>query len=208
MSWLPSTNSTPTRSGLGGLAKRDSYVGRQLRRWYSSWNASKDRDRPDVDRLHAFLADRLPEQSKVSVVHGDYGLHNCRVASAGHIAAVVDWEISTLGDPLADLGYCMNAWVDSPEEDAAASDPPTVLPGFSKRDELLDRYSARTGADLDHIDYYRCFNYWKSVCIVQGVLARYLHGQKDTEGVDVDALAERIDRSLELAVESAARMAA
>lgn len=197
----------PDEVGLGGLAKRDSYVGRQLHRWYASWNASKDHERPEIDRLHAFLVERLPEQQKVAVVHGDYGLHNCRVAAAGHIAAVVDWEISTLGDPLADLAYCVNAWVESPDEIASRGDAPTTLPGFASRQELLDRYTGRTGADLGHIEYYRCFNHWKTACIVQGVYARYLHGQKGTEGVDVEGFPERIDRSVRLAAEAAERLA-
>jgi aminoglycoside phosphotransferase (APT) family kinase protein len=196
----------PDEVGLGGLGKRDSYVGRQLRRWYSSWNASKDRELSGVDQIHAFLTERLPEQSKVSVVHGDYGLHNCRVAADGHIAAVVDWEISTLGDPLADVGYCINAWVDTPEETSGRDDPPTILPGFASRRDLLERYAMRTGADLGDIDYYRCFNHWKTVCILQGVYARYRHGQKDTEGVEVDAFPERIDRCLQLATEAAERL--
>ena len=196
----------PDEVGLGGLGKRDSYVGRQLRRWYASWNASKDRELPEVDRLHDFLVARLPEQAKVSVVHGDYGLHNCRVAAAGHIAAVVDWEISTLGDPLADLAYCVNAWIESPEEIASRDDAPTTLPGFASRQELLDRYAERTGADVSQIDYYRCFNHWKTACIVQGVYARYLHGQKGTEGVDVEAFPERIERTVRLAAEAAERL--
>jgi aminoglycoside phosphotransferase (APT) family kinase protein len=196
----------PDQVGLGGLGKRDSYVGRQLRRWYGSWNASKNRELPDVDRLHAFLVDRLPDQSRVSVVHGDYGLHNCRVAADGHIAAVVDWEISTLGDPMADLAYCINTWIESPTEIASRDDAPTLLAGFCTRRELLDRYAGATGADISHIDYYRCFNHWKTVCIVQGVYARYLHGQKDSEGVDVDAFPERIERTLQLAVEAADRL--
>ncbi len=196
----------PDEVGLGELGKRDSYVGRQLKRWYASWNASKDRDLPDVDRLYGFLTERLPDQSKVSVVHGDYGLHNCRVAADGHIAAVVDWEISTLGDPLADLGYCINAWVDSPDEASSRLQPPTLLPGFARREDLLRGYAEATGADLSQIDYYRCFNHWKTVCIIQGVYARYLQGQKDTEDVDMAGFPERIDRGLKLAVEAAERL--
>jgi aminoglycoside phosphotransferase (APT) family kinase protein len=196
----------PDAIGLGGLGKRDSYVGRQLHRWYASWNASKTRELPDVDRLHDFLVERLPEQRSVSVVHGDYGLHNCRVASDGHIAAVVDWEISTLGDPMADLAYCINAWVESPEETEGVVTTPTALPGFASRQDLLDRYAARSGADLSGIDYYRCFNHWKSVGILQGVYARYLHGQKETDAVDMELFPVRIERSLRLAVEAAERL--
>ncbi len=196
----------PDEIGLGGLGKRTSYVGRQLHRWFESWNASKDRELPDVDRLYTFLVDRLPEQAKVSVVHGDYGLHNCRVARDGHIAAVVDWEISTLGDPLADLAYCINAWVERGDEVASRDDAPTVLPGFCGRQVLIDRYADQTGVDLGRLDYYRCFNHWKTVCIVQGVYARYLHGQKSTDDVDVAGFPARIDKTLQLAVEAADRL--
>ena len=197
----------PDEIGLGSFGKRDSYVGRQLHRWYSSWNASKDRELPDVDRLHDFLVERLPEQTTVSLVHGDYGLHNCRVAKQGHIAAVVDWEISTLGDPLADLAYCINAWSEPGDITPGGTVPPTALPGFCSRQDLLDRYSERTNADLGQIEYYRCFNYWKVVCILQGVYARYAHGQKDTEGVDMGDFGRRMMQSLELAVEAAERLA-
>ena len=182
-------------------------MGRQLHRWYASWNASKDRELPDVDRLHDFLVERLPEQTTVSLVHGDYGLHNCRVAKEGHIAAVVDWEISTLGDPLADLAYCINTWSEPGDITAGGSVPPTALPGFCSRQQLLDRYAERTNADLRQIEYYRCFNYWKVVCILQGVYARYAHGQKDTEGVDMGDFGRRMMQSLELAVEAAERLA-
>jgi aminoglycoside phosphotransferase (APT) family kinase protein len=195
----------PDAIGLGDLGKRTSYVGRQLHRWYESWNASKDRDLAAVDRLYTFLVDHLPEQTTFTVVHGDYGLHNCRVAADGHIAAVVDWEISTLGDPLADLAYCINGWADDAEIDTR-EDPATAIPGFCSRDVLIDRYADRTGADLGQLDYYRCFNHWKTVCIVQGVYARYLHGQKSTEGVDIDDFPRRIDAGLQLAVDAADRL--
>jgi aminoglycoside phosphotransferase (APT) family kinase protein len=196
----------PDEIGLGGLGKRTSYLDRQLYRWYESWNASKNRDLPAVDRLHRFLVDHLPQQARVSVVHGDYGLHNCRVASDGHIAAVVDWEISTLGDPMADLAYCINAWVESADESANAHLAPTSLPGFCTRQVLIDRYVDRTGSDPSQIDYYRCFNYWKSACIIQGVYARYLHGQKSTEGVDVESFPTRIDIALQQATDAVDRL--
>jgi aminoglycoside phosphotransferase (APT) family kinase protein len=196
----------PDAVGLGNLGKRDSYVERQLNRWYASWNASKDRELPDVDRLYRFLSDHLPSQTKTTVVHGDYGLHNCRVAREGHIAAVIDWEISTLGDPLADLGYCINAWVEPSDGSASRLDAPTLLPGFGTRQELIDRYAAQTGADLSHLDYYRCFNHWKSVAIVQGVYARYLHGQKEVDPEELAAFPERIERTLALAAEAADRL--
>jgi aminoglycoside phosphotransferase (APT) family kinase protein len=196
----------PEAVGLGEFGQRGSYVARQLHRWYGSWNASKNRDLAEVDWLHNFLINQLPDQPKVSVVHGDYGLHNCRVAADGHIAAVIDWEISTLGDPLADLGYCINGWVESTEEVSGRDPPPTVLAGFSTRQQLLARYAKRSGADLSYIEYYRCFSYWKYACIVQGVYARYLHGQKDLDQVDMHLFPERIRHTLQLAVEMAESM--
>jgi aminoglycoside phosphotransferase (APT) family kinase protein len=196
----------PDAVGLGTLGKRESYVERQLNRWYASWNASKDRELPDVDRLYRFLSDHLPSQTKTTVVHGDYGLHNCRVAREGHIAAVIDWEISTLGDPLADLGYCINAWVEPADGSASRLDAPTLLPGFGTRQELIDRYAEQTGADVSHLDYYRCFNHWKTVAIVQGVYARYLHGQKEVDADELAAFPERIERTLALAAEAADRL--
>jgi aminoglycoside phosphotransferase (APT) family kinase protein len=196
----------PDAVGLGDLGKRSSYVGRQLHRWYESWNASKDRELPDVDRLHQFLVDRLPEQTKVSVVHGDYGLHNCRVTTHGDIGAVLDWEISTLGDPLADLAYCINTWEERGDANATRQDAPTTLPGFSTRQELITHYGERTDLDVSQLDYYRCFNYWKAVCILQGVYARYRDGQKSTDDIDIGALAKRLDRTLRQAVDAADRL--
>ena len=79
-------------------------------------------------------------------------------------------------------------------------------PASASRKELLGRYSERTGADLSQIEYYSCFNHWKTVCILQGVYARYVHGQKDTEGVEIGLFPQRMDRSLQLAVEAAERL--
>jgi aminoglycoside phosphotransferase (APT) family kinase protein len=178
----------PDEVGLGGIGKRDSYVARQLNRWYGSWKASKNRDLPDVDRLHDVLVEHLPEQAETRVVHGDYGLHNCIVGRDGGVMAVVDWEISTLGDPLADFAYGLNWW--------DRDDSPTRMEGFAGPDALAERYAEVTGRDLGQLDYYRCFNHWKSICILQGVYARYLNGQKSSEGVDVDSFPLRIDEYL------------
>ena len=193
----------PEAVGLADLGKPDSYVSRQLHRWYASWNASKTAERPEVDALHEFLAARVPEQGQARVVHGDYGLHNCISAPEGYIAAVVDWEISTLGDPLADLAYALNAWVEPEDADPARPDAPVLAPGFPRRAELLARYAERTGRDVSQIDFYSAFNSWKTVCIIEGVYARYLKGQKSTVGVDLEGLCHSRDRSLQLAVERA-----
>jgi aminoglycoside phosphotransferase (APT) family kinase protein len=189
----------PDAVGLGDLGKRDSYVGRQLSTWYKSWLASvgpAEYDDPRAHSLQHFLLEHLPQQEPARIVHGDYGPHNCLVGHDGAVAAVVDWEISTLGDPLADLAYALNVWPDP--SDPAPPNPEAALspPGFPSRTELAQRYAARTGRDLSKLDYYIGFNFWKSAAIVHGVYARYMEGKKGHEGVDLDGLRARIPGSL------------
>jgi len=192
----------PDDIGLGDLGRKDAYVARQLKRWFASWNASQTSDSPaltDVAVLHDELVARLPEQGPARLVHGDYGLHNTLSHRDGYIAGVIDWEISTLGDPLADLAYALNSWVGPDDPPSPKTDIPTLEPGFPTRAELTDRYAERTGADLSQLPYYSAFNHWKTVCILQGVYARYLQGQKSSEGVDLRLLAQRRNHSLFLA---------
>jgi aminoglycoside phosphotransferase (APT) family kinase protein len=192
----------PAEVGLGDLGRPDGYVARQLRTWYGSWNASidaADYDDERVHRLHDHLATNLPEQGPARVVHGDYGVHNVMVDDDGRVVAVLDWEIATLGDPLADFAYALNAWAEPDDPGTARGDAPTALPGFASRADLVDRYRERTGADLSRLDLYRGFNWLKTACIVHGVYARYRRGQKSTEGVDLPALHARIGASIDLA---------
>ena len=199
----------PDEIGLGGLGRREDYVARQLNRWFASWNASQTPDIAGITTvadLHDRLVARIPEQGPARVVHGDYGLHNCLAGANGTIAAVLDWEISTLGDPLADLAYALNGWSSPDDPNPVREDGPTREPGFPHRNELLTRYAERTGRDCSGIDFYVSFNHWKTVCIIQGVYARYMAGQKSTEGVDLESLLQRRDRSLVLAVEAADRL--
>jgi aminoglycoside phosphotransferase (APT) family kinase protein len=192
----------PDSVGLGELGKKDDYIGRQLKTWYRSWTASIAGAQLDDARAHdlqKYLLEHVPEQGPARIVHGDYGLHNTLVGPDGRIAAVVDWEISTLGDPLADLAYALNQWAEPGDPPSVRGVPPTSLPGWPSRKELADRYAARTGRDLRLLDYYVGFNRWKSAAIVHGVYARYLEGKKSTVGVDLPALKAQILRSLEQA---------
>ena len=190
---------TPDSVGLGELGKQDNYIARQLKTWYRSWNASIAGAQLDDPRAHVlqqyFLA-HSPEQGPARIVHGDYGLHNTLVGADGRIAAVVDWEISTLGDPLADLAYALNQWAEPGDPPSARGDRPTALPGFPSRRELADRYAQRSGRDLSNLDFYIGFNRWKSAAIVHGVYARYLEGKKSTVGVDLDGLKRSILHAL------------
>ena len=199
----------PDAIGLGELGKKDGYVARQLKTWYRSWTSSVPAagfDDPRTHELQAYFLAHLPQQEKARVVHGDYGLHNCLVGADSRIAAVLDWEISTLGDPLADLAYALNAFHDPADEHEQKPEAATAPPGFPPRSEMAQRYAARTGRDLSLLDYYLGFNRWKSACIVHGVYARYMEGKKSTEGIDLAELRERIDLSLALAEQAVARL--
>ena len=189
----------PDEIGLSELGKKENYVGRQLKTWYRSWTASADPAQYDDDRAHSlqqFFLDHMPEQGPAKVVHGDYGLHNVLIGAESTVDAVVDWEISTLGDPLADLAYALNTWSENDEERAANPEAATSVSGCPPKSELAKRYADRTGRNLDMLDYYVGFNHWKSACIIHGVYARYMAGNKSTEGVDLDVLKSRISSLL------------
>ena len=191
----------PDDVGLGELGKKENYVGRQLKTWYRSWTSSVEPaqfDDPRAHELQQFFLDNLPEQGPARVVHGDYGIHNCLVGSDCTIAAVVDWEISTLGDPLADLAYALNQWPDPTDAEPPLPEAATAPAGFPTRTELAERYAERTGRDLSNLDYYVGFNRWKSAAIVHGVYARYCEGKKSTEGVNLIEMRSRIERTLTL----------
>jgi len=196
----------PDRVGLARLGRPDGYVARQLATWYGSWVASAeaaDYDDDRVHRLHDLLTSNLPAEGPARVVHGDYGVHNVMIDDGGEVVAVLDWEIATLGDPLADFAYALNAWSEAGDSEAARADAPTALEGFATRDDLAALYAERTGADLSNLSYYRSFNSLKTACILHGVYARYRRGQKSSEGVDVDALFTRMQASIALSEQHA-----
>jgi len=166
----------PDSVGLGDLGRKERYVERQLRRWHGQWEQSKTRELPVVDRVHAELSRRIPEQGPATIVHGDYRLDNMIVARDGTIAAVVDWELCTLGDPLADVGLLRVYWAERGDDLIALQDTATMLPGFPSRDDVLARYTERSGRDLGEIDFYVALGYWKLAIILEGVYARYLAG--------------------------------
>lgn len=166
----------PDAVGLGDLGRKEGYIERQLKRWYGQWQKSKTRDLPVVDEVHAALAARVPEQGPATIVHGDYRLDNCLLAPDGTIAAVLDWELCTLGDPLADVGLLLVYWTDRDDPHPALLDASTTLEGFPSRAQLVERYAAASGRDVSDVDYYVAFGYWKLACILEGVYARYKGG--------------------------------
>lgn len=182
----------PDAVGLGDLGRKEGYIARQLKRWYSQWEQSKTRELPDVDAVHDGLLATIPEQGPATIVHGDYRLDNCMVGADGRIIAVLDWEICTLGDPLADLGLLMVYWADAADDHSALPGAATVLPGFASRAEVLARYGERTGRDVSGVDFYVAFGYWKLACILEGVYARYVGGAMGSAAKDYELFAEQV----------------
>ncbi len=167
----------PDAAGLGDLAKREDYVARQLHRWHGQWERSKMAELPLIDELHRRLAARIPAQGAATIVHGDYRLDNMILTPAGEVAAVLDWELCTLGDPLADVGMLLVYWAQEGDEFAPLYDAATTAPGFPTREEVRERYAERSGRDLAEIDYFVALGYWKLAIILEGVFARFLAGQ-------------------------------
>jgi aminoglycoside phosphotransferase (APT) family kinase protein len=170
--------------GLGDLGRREAYVERQLSRWQRQWEATRAEDIPVMDELHARLAAGVPQQGPATIVHGDYRLDNCILADDGSIRAVLDWELCTLGDPLADVGLVMVYWVEAGDPFQGALPSATTLEGFPSRAEVLDLYAARSGRDVSQIGFYIALGYWKLACILQGVVVRYRSGAMGEDGAD------------------------
>jgi aminoglycoside phosphotransferase (APT) family kinase protein len=186
--------------GLGDLAKREAYIERQLRRWSRQWQDSKTRELPLIEEVEKRLRAAIPPQHGATIVHGDYRLGNCLVdPTTGSIAAVLDWELCTLGDPLADVGYLGVYWGDASPYRGSANDP-TSAPGFPTYNEVLERYAQRTGRDVSGVDYYRAFGAWRLAVIGEGVYARYLHGVMGDEAPDLDGMRDRVAKMAELAL--------
>jgi aminoglycoside phosphotransferase (APT) family kinase protein len=186
----------PDAVGLGDLGRKEGYIARQLRRWYANYQAANDARGgsalADVEDMHDFLLANIPEQGPASVVHGDYRLDNCILAPNGSLVrAVLDWEICTLGDPLADVGQLIVYWPE-PGERSALGHSPTLAPGFPTRAELTARYAATTGRDLQHMGFYVAFAYWKLACILEGVYARYVGGAMGDDGFDSSSYPDTI----------------
>ncbi len=196
--------------GLGDLARREGYVERQLKRWSTQWEKSKTRDLPAIEEVAARLAADVPGQQGVAIAHGDYRFGNCLTdVATGRINAVLDWELCTLGDPLADLGYLGVYWADPGEAQERPNDP-TGIDGFPTYAELVERYAARTGRDVSRIDYYRAFAGWRLAVISEGVYARFLQGAMGNQQIDdatLDAFKSGTERLAAEALDAMRRMA-
>lgn len=179
--------------GLGTLAKREDYVGRQLKRWSAQWDASKTRELPSMERVRDLLRDKAPEQRFTGIVHGDYRFGNVMVdPKTGLLQAVLDWELCTLGDVLADVGYVISYWTDPGEEFRRENDP-SGHPGFYTRAEFVERYAEVSGRQLTDVAWWEAFACWRLGCIAEGVLSRYLAGVMGDDSVETEGMAGRVD---------------
>ncbi|MCB1684464.1 MAG: phosphotransferase family protein [Pseudomonadales bacterium] len=188
----------PDTVGLGQLGRKEAYLERQLNRWGKQWLASKTHEIPAMEETARLLQERLPQQIGASIVHGDYRLGNMIVAE-GRIQAVLDWELCTLGDPLADVGYLLNSWAQPGETEVGLV--PTEAGGFPDREALCARYEKATGRDLSGINYYRAFSHWRLAAIGQGVYKRYLVGAMGANReMDLDAYRDSVHVRAEAAL--------
>jgi len=188
----------PDAVGLGDLGRKEAYLDRQLKRWRTQWEKSKTRELPAMEETYELLLAAKPEQKYTGIVHGDYRIGNMLSGDDAQVKAVLDWELCTLGDTLADVGYVMNNWAQPGDPDADGS--PTSIGGFPSREEFIEAYSKRTGHEVTSVDYYRSFQYWRLAAIVEGVLARYLKGVMGDDKPDTGVFKQRIDRLAESAL--------
>jgi aminoglycoside phosphotransferase (APT) family kinase protein len=195
----------PDAVGLGELGRKQDYVARQLHRWQGQWEKSKTRELAAIDTVHERLAARIPEQGPATIVHGDYRLDNMILTPRGEVAAVVDWELCTLGDPLADVGLLWVYWPEPGDELVALGQPATLAPGFPNREELAARYAERSGRDLSQLDFFVALGYWKLAIILEGVYARYAAGQYGKVDPGIEEFARLVERLAEAADEAEQR---
>jgi aminoglycoside phosphotransferase (APT) family kinase protein len=188
--------------GLGDLGRGAGYLRRQLDRWQRQWKLSATREMPGYDELVQRLTAALPAEGETTLVHGDFRLDNALVTldPQPRITAVVDWEMATLGDPLADLGLTLVYWTEDGEQGwltpagapagtRGVSTDATASPGFWTRAEFTAEYARLTGRDVSRIGYYVAFGYFKLAVVLEGIHARYLQHQTVGEGFEQEGFA-------------------
>ena len=171
--------------GLEGWGRPTGYLQRQIKRWNGQLELATQFSRPlpDLVRVRDWLSENVPEDTDTAIVHGDYKLDNVIFAPdpPADLVSIFDWEMSTIGDPLADVGWLLSYWRD-PEDPPNPIHPDLALmtaTGFSRRAELLERYSERTGRSMRDITFYSVLAVWKLAVLLEGSYARHLAGVTD-----------------------------
>lgn len=199
----------PTSVGLSDFGKHEGYITRQLSRWWQQFqNSYEDGDLGGevVKSVYETLLNKIPVQQKVAIVHGDYRLDNTIIGQDAKVQAVLDWEISTLGDPLADLGLLMVYWVEKGDDNPLLSIAPTTLNGFPTRKDLIARYFEKSELSIEKLDFYISFGYWKLACILQGVYNRYRKGAHGGTSDDWKGFGEQVEKLASMAGQYAAKL--
>lgn len=173
----------PEQVGLGDFGRPDGFLQRQLRRWGKQLDASRSRDLPGIDELHEALGRRLPASPAATVVHGDFRLDNVLADERDGITAVLDWEMSTLGDPLTDLGLLAmySERLDLPDAPISST---AEAPGHPAPQELIERYAEGSGRDVSRVHWYTAFAWFKLAVILEGIHYRYTLGRTVGPGFD------------------------
>jgi aminoglycoside phosphotransferase (APT) family kinase protein len=172
------------QAGLEGFGKPTGYLERQVRRFGGLWEVNKTREISAVERVGAWLAEHMPESGPATIVHGDYRLGNTIFAAEPpvRLEAVLDWEMATIGDPLADLGYLCMMWTEGGDPKGGMREylgGVTRREGFPTRGELIDSYERRTGRSMEHLRWYTTLALWKSVVFMEGNYKRAVAGATD-----------------------------
>jgi aminoglycoside phosphotransferase (APT) family kinase protein len=202
--------------GLESFGRPQGYLERQVRRWAEQWKRSKTGELAEIDVLRERLRAALPESPAPTIVHGDYRLGNLALDphDPGRVVAIFDWEMATLGDPLADLGYALIYWTEEGDQTAkegvGSMSRFTTQPGFLRRADIIERYARRSGRDVAAVEFYQVLALYKLAIIAEGIYARYLQGKTLGEGFEgmsrpTSPLAERALRIAESSADARLR---
>ena len=197
----------PEAAGLAAIGRPDGYLRRQVHRFTGLWEVNRTRDLPLVAEVGAFLAATVPESGPAAVVHGDYRVGNLLVGPdpPARVTAILDWELATIGDPLADLGYLVSTYTDRdtpPGEGIVALSPVTRGAGFPTRAELAALYAERTGRSVEHLAWYEALAHWKAAIFCENMYKRFLAGERS------DGFARSMEAGVPAKLEAAAAAAA
>ncbi len=175
----------PAEAGLGELGRPEGFLERQTKGWISRYDEAKTDEIEEVGPLTDWLVNNVPDSPPPTVIHNDYKLNNLVLSpdDLTEVRAVLDWEMTTVGDPLFDLAVSLSYWVEPGDPDDLKAVMPTVTstPGFMTRRELIDRYAEKSGRDLSEMHWYVVFGYFKLAGILQQIFARWKNGQTSDE---------------------------
>lgn len=191
----------PAEAGIDDLLRPEPLLGRQLRRYSGIWASHRTAEQPLVDDVYRRLARACPSEGRRGLVHGDYRLGNVLLDPGGRIAAVLDWELASVGDVLIDLALLLNNWElpHDPSPSLWMQPPPTRAGGFPDREQLVARYVAASGLDVADLPYHRALAWWRMAVIADGIARRYLAGGMGSAAVDLQHVRERVAGLAELA---------